>query len=116
MQSVSAGSGWWPTERRANRMASTTRSEPIRSVCCIVGRRNWTCRCSTGIPHDSRAGSTDLRQPRLRCQDERKIGFHVGIEGKVEPRERAQQVLLVTDAHVVAADEKFRRCDDVFAV
>ena len=62
------------------------------------------------------ARSPDFREPRPRRQHERKISFHVGVEGEVETGERAQQVLLVARISIAVADEEFGRRHDVLAV
>src|SRR5215468_11372887 len=76
----------------------------------------------SGRAPDARGGtpswcsSTDLREPRPRCQDERKISLHIRIEAEVESRESAQQFLFVKRKRVTAADEKFRRRHDIFPI
>src|SRR5215472_17414549 len=60
--------------------------------------------------------SSDFRKPRLRCQHQRKIGFHVGVEREVEAGECAQQGLLVARTRIASGDEEFRRRHDVLAV
>src|ERR1700730_2389606 len=54
----------------------------------------------------------DLRQPGLRRQHEREIRLHVGIEGEVEAREGAQQILVIERERCAAADEELRRRHD----